>query len=154
VHPAQEERIQVIRGSLNLQVGRRETVLEAGQRTTVAAGSPHTYWNAGDEQVFLVAEIKPALQLESFLEARSYLGASVNGARRGSIARLLQRAVVAEAHLDTVRAAHPHPFLQRLVLGMAAPIGHALGFEPYHSGSGERAVGTNGNRRKEHHDDT
>jgi hypothetical protein len=121
-HPAQEERIQVVRGALRVRIDGRETLLEAGQRATVAAGAAHTYWNAGTEPVCLVAEIRPALQLESFLETLSQLPASAR------LARLLQLAVVAEAHRDTVRTERPHP----LVLRGAAAVGRAFGFEPYH----------------------
>ena len=69
LHPRQEERIQVLRGSLLLVLDGREVVAGAGERVTVPAGVPHAYCNAGSGVAHLVAEIRPALRLESFLES-------------------------------------------------------------------------------------
>lgn len=127
VHPRQEERLQVIGGKLAVRVDGRSTVVGPGGRVTIPPGSPHAYWNAGDAPVQLVAEIRPALGLESFLE----LHCRVSGRRRTR--RLLELAVVAEAHFDTVRAARPHRLLQRPALVVAALAGRALGIKPLHA---------------------
>jgi mannose-6-phosphate isomerase-like protein (cupin superfamily) len=68
VHPSQEERFQVLRGSVGFKVGRRKVVAGPGRRLTVPAGTPHTFWNAGDDVAQFVCEIRPALQFESRLE--------------------------------------------------------------------------------------
>jgi quercetin dioxygenase-like cupin family protein len=48
VHPYQEERFQVLKGTIGFR-SRKET-FEAGpgQRITIPAGTPHKFWNAGD----------------------------------------------------------------------------------------------------------
>src|SRR5580765_3498249 len=49
VHPAQEERFQVLRGSVGFEIGGKKVVAGPGQRLTVPARTPHKFWNAGDE---------------------------------------------------------------------------------------------------------
>lgn len=120
LHPDQEERLQVIGGKLAVRVGGRVTAVGAGGRVTVPAGTPHAYWNAADAPVHFVAEIRPALGLESFLEQHCRV-VSVGTRRR------LQLAVVAHAHFDTVRLHRPHRLVQRAVLSLAAWLGRSLG---------------------------
>src|SRR5882724_5574857 len=49
VHPSQEERFQVLRGSVGFRVGCKKIVAGPGQRLTVPPGTPHKFWNAGEE---------------------------------------------------------------------------------------------------------
>ncbi len=116
LHPRQVERVEVIAGSVGVRVGRRRAVVGSGARITVPPGTPHRFWNAGDETAQLVAELAPALGIESYLAASAALAARPS-------AGLLARAVVAADHFDTVRAPFPPAPLQRLALALAAPLG-------------------------------
>ena len=49
VHPSQEERFEVLSGSVGFKIGRKQLVAGPGQRLTVPAGTPHKFWNAGDD---------------------------------------------------------------------------------------------------------
>lgn len=60
IHPEQEERLQVLQGSLLLLVDGRERTLGPGERWTVAAGTAHTYSNPTAEPVHFVVETTPA----------------------------------------------------------------------------------------------
>src|SRR5581483_1284741 len=44
VHPSQEERFEILRGSVGFQIGRKKLVAGPGQRLTVPAGTPHKFW--------------------------------------------------------------------------------------------------------------
>jgi len=55
-------------GFLAAPEGEVKTVVGPGQRLTVPVGTPHTFWNAGDEVAHFVCEVRPALQFESLLE--------------------------------------------------------------------------------------
>ncbi|ELY56108.1 cupin 2 barrel domain-containing protein [Natronococcus amylolyticus DSM 10524] len=68
-HPDQRERFVVHEGTLGLAVEDEEFVLEPGEETTVAAGTPHTFWNAGDGELRMTTEHRPALRFEEFLRA-------------------------------------------------------------------------------------
>lgn len=69
VHPQQEERLEVLHGDLLVVLGGRELLAGVGERVTIPSGTPHAYWNPGRGVTHFVAEIRPALRLESFLES-------------------------------------------------------------------------------------
>jgi mannose-6-phosphate isomerase-like protein (cupin superfamily) len=139
VHPSQEERFQVLRGSVGFKVGRRKLVAGPGHRLTVPAGTPHKFWNAGDEVAHFVCEIRPALQFESLIETMFGLAADGKTNRKG-MPNPLRLAVVANAHFDTVRLPFPPAFVQKAGLALGAPLGRALGYQPvYVPGDGTPA---------------
>lgn len=129
VHPYQEERFEILRGSVGFRVGRNKLVAGPGQRLTVAPGTAHRFWNAGSEEAHFVCEIRPALDFEQLVETMFSLAADGKTNSRG-MPNPLRLAVVAQAHFDTVRLPFPPAALQRLGLGIAAPIGRLLGYRP------------------------
>ena len=133
VHPSQEERFEVLRGTVGFRVGREKLVAGPGKRLTVPAGTPHKFWNAGDEVAHFVCEIRPALQFESLLETMFALAAEGKTNRKG-MPNLLRLAVIANAHFDTVRLPFPPSWLQRAGLVLGAPVGRLLGFQPTYAG--------------------
>jgi len=129
VHPAQSERFVVKSGKLGMKLGRKKSSLGAGQWLTVDPGTPHRFWNDGDEPVTFVCEIRPALQFESLLETMFALAAAGKTNRKG-MPGLFRLAVIADAHFDTVRLPFPPAWLQRAGLVLGAPAGRLLGFRP------------------------
>jgi quercetin dioxygenase-like cupin family protein len=129
VHASQEERFQVLTGSVGFKVGRKKIVAGPGQRLTVPAGTPHKFWNAGDETAHFVCEIRPALQFESLIETMFALAADGKTNRKG-MPNPLRLAVIAHAHFDTVQLPFPPAILQRLALAMGSPLGKAFGYGP------------------------
>jgi quercetin dioxygenase-like cupin family protein len=129
VHPSQEERFEVLRGSVGFKVGRKKLVAGPGQRVTVPAGTPHKFWNAGDEEAHFVCEVRPALQFESLLETMFALAADGKTNRKG-MPNPLRLAVIARAHFDTVQLPFPPALLQRIALAMGSPLGRLAGYGP------------------------
>jgi mannose-6-phosphate isomerase-like protein (cupin superfamily) len=129
VHPLQEERFEVLDGSVGFRVRRTSFVAGRGERITIPAKTPHTFWNAGDEVAHFVCEIRPALQFESLIETMFSLAADGKTNRKG-MPNPLRLAVIAQAHFDTVRLPFPPAVIQRLGLGMGAPLGRLLGYGP------------------------
>jgi mannose-6-phosphate isomerase-like protein (cupin superfamily) len=127
VHPAQEERFEVLRGSVGFRIGRKETVVGPGARLTVPSGTSHRFWNAGDEVAHFVCEVRPALQFESLLETMFALAADGQTNRKG-MPHPLRLAVIANAHFDTVRLPFPPAILQRIALAIGAPLGRMCGY--------------------------
>jgi mannose-6-phosphate isomerase-like protein (cupin superfamily) len=68
VYPRQQERFEVISGSLGVRIDGRELVLRAGESVAVPSGTPHTIWNAGEGETHLLVAFQPALQTEAFFE--------------------------------------------------------------------------------------
>lgn len=135
LHPAQEERFEVLDGSIGFQLGRRRLVAGPGHRLTVRAGTPHRLWNAGDEEARFLSEIRPALQFEQLVTSLFALAADAMSTRNGTPS-ILRRAVVMRAHFDTARLPSPSPPIQRLGLALAAPLGRLLGYEPVYESPG------------------
>jgi quercetin dioxygenase-like cupin family protein len=129
VHPSQSERFAVREGTLGLKVGGQKLTLGPGDVAVVEQGTPHRFWNAGDEPVRFVCEVRPALQFESLLETMFALAADGKTNRKG-MPNPLRLAVIANAHFDTVRLPFPPAALQKLGLAMGAPLGRALGYTP------------------------
>jgi mannose-6-phosphate isomerase-like protein (cupin superfamily) len=129
VHPHQEERFEVLRGSVGFRVGREKLVAGPGKRLTVPAGTPHKFWNAGDEVAHFVCEVRPALQFEALIETMFSLAAAGKTNRKG-MPNPLRLAVIANEYFDTVRLPFPPALLQRIALAMGAPVGRAFGYRP------------------------
>jgi quercetin dioxygenase-like cupin family protein len=128
VHPGQEERFEILRGSVGFKVGGKKLVAGPGQRLTVPAGTPHKFWNAGDDEAHFVCEVRPALQFEALLETMFALAADGKTNRKG-MPNPLRLAVIANAHFDTVRLPFPPALVQRIGLALGAPVGRVLGYE-------------------------
>jgi mannose-6-phosphate isomerase-like protein (cupin superfamily) len=129
VHPSQEERFEVLRGSVGFKVGRKRSVAGPGQRLTVPAGTPHKFWNDGDEEAHFVCEVRPALQFEQLLETMFALAVDGRTNRKG-MPNPLRLAVIAKAHFDTVRLPFPPAWIQRMGLALGAPVGRLAGYAP------------------------
>jgi mannose-6-phosphate isomerase-like protein (cupin superfamily) len=127
VHPFQEERFEVLRGTVGFRVGRNTLVAGPGQRLTVPQGTAHKFWNAGDEEASFVCEIRPALQFEQLIETMFSLAADGKTNHKG-MPNPLRLAVIANAHFDTVRLPFPPAWMQKTGLALGAPIGRLLGY--------------------------
>lgn len=129
VHPSQEERFEVLRGTVGFRFGRQKLVAGPGKRLTVPAGTPHKFWNAGDEVAHFVCEIRPALQFESLIETMFTLAAEGKTNKKG-MPSALRLAVIANHHFDVVRLPVVPHALQKAALIPGALLGRAFGFQP------------------------
>jgi len=129
VHPSQTERFNVIDGRLGMKVGRKKLLLERGDVAEVESGTPHKFWNMGDDEVRFVCEVRPALQFESLLETMFTLAEDGKTNKKG-MPNPLRLAVIARAHFDTVRLPQPPAWLQRAGLALGAPMGRLFGYSP------------------------
>jgi mannose-6-phosphate isomerase-like protein (cupin superfamily) len=129
VHPKQEERFEIVSGTLGLRVGGEEIVAGPDETLTVPAGAPHRFWNAGDDEVRFRCDVRPALQFEQLLETMFALAADGKTNKKG-LPNPLRLAVIARAHFDVVRLPFPPAFVQRLGLAFGAPIGRLVGYAP------------------------
>ncbi|MQA74657.1 MAG: cupin domain-containing protein [Solirubrobacterales bacterium] len=129
VHPHQTERFEVLSGTLGLRLGPEAVTAVAGRRLTIEPGVPHKFWNAGEDELRFLAEVRPALEFESLIETMFGLAADGKTNRKG-MPNPVRLAVVARAHFETVRLPFPPAFLQRFALAVGAPFGRALGYRP------------------------
>src|SRR5919197_775420 len=73
VHPAQEERFEVLSGQVRFRVGGRKRSAGAGDRVVAPAGVRHSFKNVGKSEARLRIEVVPALGLQGFLEEAAAL---------------------------------------------------------------------------------
>ena len=58
-HPGLVERFQVVRGQVTYLIGEREETLGPGGSADVPAGVVHDWWQVGEEEAVVVAEVDP-----------------------------------------------------------------------------------------------
>jgi mannose-6-phosphate isomerase-like protein (cupin superfamily) len=90
VHPRQEERIEVVNGSIRSISAGVERVLGPGDTVSSPPGEPHTVGPAGDAAVEMIVEFRPALGFEEFIERTFALDRAgyLNAMGRGNPLRL------------------------------------------------------------------
>jgi quercetin dioxygenase-like cupin family protein len=133
IHPAMEERFEVVEGQPEFLAGRRWGVAQPGATVIVPAGTRHAFRNRGHDVAHFVCRATPPSTLQEFLEdaaALSRAGAITRRALPRSIDGLLRAAVMVHHHRDmvTLLAPLPPPAIQRLVIPPLARAGERRGY--------------------------
>jgi quercetin dioxygenase-like cupin family protein len=104
LHPRQEERWSVIRGRIRFGLGdTKREIGPADGEMVVAPGTKHSLQSVSDEEAHLRCHVRPALELQSFLEESS--AAAQQGLfMRGGVPRNLRGARWAALFLKRYRA--------------------------------------------------
>ena len=127
VHPAQEERFEVLAGEVEFRLGKRKLVAGPGDRVLVPAGTPHRFRNVGDETAHFVCEVTPALEFEQLIETMFSLAEDGKVNRKG-MPNPLRLAVIANHHIDDVQLPIVPRWMQKSALALGAPVGRLLGY--------------------------
>jgi mannose-6-phosphate isomerase-like protein (cupin superfamily) len=128
VHETQEERFEIISGTLGVMLGGEKFTLIPGDRAVLPARVKHQWWNAGDTDVVFRVEAEPAGNLEAVLEANA--GMAVSGklsGRRGMPKNpflLASMGRLGGTYLPVVPI-----WMQKVGLSMTTTIGWALGID-------------------------
>jgi mannose-6-phosphate isomerase-like protein (cupin superfamily) len=133
IHPAMEERFEVVEGRPEFLAGRRWKVAEPGTTVLVPAGTRHAFRNRGRDVAHFVCQATPPSTLQEFLEdaaALSRAGGITRQALPRSIDGLLRAAVMVHHYRDmvTLLAPLPPPAVQRLVIPPLARAGERRGY--------------------------
>ncbi len=143
-HPRQEERHEVLSGSLRGRVGGQERNYREGERVVGPAGVPHAWQNpSSDEELRLVSELRPPLAFETILETTFGLARDGKTTKQGIPKNPLQIAVLADDsrgmfYASQVPIAVQEGFLT--LLALLASVGRLLGYKaryPEYSGPEE-----------------
>lgn len=129
IHPLQEEHFEVIAGTLRGRVGGKEVSGKPGEKFVVPAGTPHTWWNSGEDELHFVAELLPALKTETFFE--TFFGLAQDGKvnPKTGLPNLLQLAVMMRAYRNEIVLAKPPRLVQTALFSPLAVIGRLLGYK-------------------------
>ena len=123
VHILEHEEVIVRAGTLGAVVRSEQIIVPAGGTAILPKGTPHRWWNAGDDLLELSGKVAPAVDLDRYLQALfAVLNASSTG--RPSIFHF---AHVIWRHRDTQSLSIPAPAIQRIVVPVIVFIGRVLG---------------------------
>ena len=119
LHPLQEERHEVLEGSLGIVVDGRERHLQPGDVEVVPVGTPHRIFAIQDAPLKGRFTVTPALESERLLETLFGLGRDPS---------LLQLAVIFDRFADLGRPPRPPAAVQKALVAPLAAFGRARGF--------------------------
>lgn len=125
VHPHQEERFEILEGTMRFRVGRESKMVKAGDVIVVPPGTPHHPRNVGDTEAHCIAEFRPALNIETFFE-NAFALLSARGPRT-TVPMILE---LAELLSHYPREVQPTPAAMRWLIAIPASMGRALGYRP------------------------
>ncbi|MCW5850798.1 MAG: cupin domain-containing protein, partial [Anaerolineae bacterium] len=128
IHPLQEERFEVLAGTLRGRIAGKEVTGGPGETVVVPAGTPHVWWNSGDSEMHVLVEVRPALRIEVFFETFFGLAQDTKVNPKTGLPNPLQLAVTLQGFRHEIILARPPRLAQRLLFGSLAPIGSLLGY--------------------------
>jgi quercetin dioxygenase-like cupin family protein len=119
VHPNQEERFEVVAGTMRFRKGLRRVTAHPGDVVVVPPGVAHKFANAGDETAKLRVEISPALRMEDLFETAVALADEGRTNRKG-LPKPLDLALFVREFEREVQGPFPPAWMQRLALAPVA----------------------------------
>jgi quercetin dioxygenase-like cupin family protein len=128
-HPGLVERFQVVRGQVTCLIDDREATLGPGGSAEVPAGVVHDWWQTGDAEAVVVAEVDPGARFTEMVG--TFFGLARDGkVDKKGVPHPLQLALSARDYSDTMVMVKPPPWVQRIVFAVLAPIASARGLKP------------------------
>ncbi|HKH12632.1 MAG TPA: cupin domain-containing protein [Rubrobacter sp.] len=141
VHPRQEERHEIVSGTLTGRVGGREGTFVEGQRVIGPAGIPHAWRNPSDaEGLIIVSELRPALGFEGLIETAFAIAGDLEADKMGAPKHLLRLSVLLDGSRDDFYPTQIPMPAWRAVLALNAALaraGRSLGYDDGRPGTGE-----------------
>jgi quercetin dioxygenase-like cupin family protein len=144
-HPHQEERHEVLSGTLRGRVGGQERDYAEGEKVVGPAGVPHAWRNLSseEEELRIISEIRPPLAFETIFETTFGLARDGKTTKQGIPKNPLQLAVLVDEmrgmfYYSRVPVAVQEAFLA--LLAVVASVGRLLGYKaryPEYSGPEE-----------------
>ncbi len=126
VHPEQEERFEVLSGTMKFKLGRSTIVAGPGETVVVPRGARHRFSNAGDENAYVRVEVRPALRMEELFETTVAL-AEEGRVLRSGMPKPLELALFVREYEREVRAPFPPPWAVRASTAPLAALARRLG---------------------------
>jgi quercetin dioxygenase-like cupin family protein len=144
VHPHQEERHEVLLGTLRGRVGGQERDYVEGERVVGPAGVPHAWQNpSSEEELRFVSELRPPLVFETIMETTFGLAQDGKTTKQGIPKNPLQLAVLIDETRGTFYSSRAPVAVQEAFLALfavVASVGRLLGYKarcPEYSGPEE-----------------
>jgi mannose-6-phosphate isomerase-like protein (cupin superfamily) len=89
-----EERFEVVAGQLGVILDGERRVLRVGEEVVIPRKMPHTFWNAGQDELRFITDVRPPGELQTYWE--TVFGLAADGkVNKDGMPTLLQLAVIA-----------------------------------------------------------
>ena len=126
VHPHQEERFEILSGSVRFRKGLKKIDAKAGDVVVVEPGKAHKFSNQGDEGAVMRVRVTPALEMERLFEAAVGLAQDGRVTKKG-MPKPLDLALFVSEFKSEVRGPGSPGWLQRATLAPLAFIARRRG---------------------------
>ncbi len=135
IHWQCSERFEVVSGQLGVILDGERRALGVGEEIFIPPGTPHTFWNAGADELRFITDVRPPGQLQTYWE--TVFGLAEDGkVGKNGLPNPLQLAVVAPL-ADSYDPRLPLP-LMKLLIGVLGGIGRLLGYKASYPQYSER----------------
>ena len=139
VHPEQEERFEIVAGTMTFRMNGKRVVAGPGEVVVVPAGARHRFANGGEEEVQVRVEVRPALKMEELLENTVALAKEGKTNRKG-MPKPVHLALFVTEYEREVRAPFPPPALVRALMAPLAAFGRSRGHADRYAPAGAGAI--------------
>jgi quercetin dioxygenase-like cupin family protein len=133
VHPVQEERFEVVKGTMRFKKGVRKVVAQAGDVVVVPPGVRHKFVNGGNEEAHVRVEVRPALRMEELFQTAAALASGGRTTSKG-MPKPLDLALFMREFKNEVRGPFAPGWMQRIALAplawVARKLGHGAPYAP------------------------
>jgi len=126
VHRYQDERFEVLSGTMRFKQGRKTFVARAGETVLIPAGASHKFENGGDEEAVVRVQVRPAMKMEELFETVTSLAQDGRVTKKG-MPKPLDLALFVREYKDEVQAPFPPRFMQQAAMAPLAFIARRRG---------------------------
>jgi mannose-6-phosphate isomerase-like protein (cupin superfamily) len=126
VHPRQEERFEVLAGTMKFRLGLRRIVAGPGDTVVIPPGRAHKFANGGPDEAHVRVQVAPALDMEQLFETTVALAKEGRTNRKG-MPTPLHLALFVRRYENEVRAPFAPAALVRVAMAPLAALARRLG---------------------------
>ena len=127
IHLESEERFEVQKGKLGVIVGKDKSknTLIVGEAIVIPPGTPHTFWNAGAEDLHFITDITPPGKFQTYWE--TVFGLACDGKENSQgLPNIWQLMVLAQI-ADSYPPDAP-PAVLKIIIAICGGVGRLLGY--------------------------
>jgi mannose-6-phosphate isomerase-like protein (cupin superfamily) len=132
--PKLEQRMEVLEGTMTYTMGRNKVkkTLSKGEKVTIPRDVTHSLWNESSEELHILDEYSPPLNIQKFFE--TMYGLARDGkVNRNGLPNLLQISLQASFYTNEVGAGSSSQKFLFAVSRLFVPIAKGRGYEPWYS---------------------
>jgi mannose-6-phosphate isomerase-like protein (cupin superfamily) len=133
VHPQQEERFELVQGTMKFRRGLKTVFARAGDTVVAPPRVAHRFENAGNEPVHVLVEVGPALRMEQLFATASALAREGLTNRKG-MPKPLELALFVRDFEREVRAPFPPASVVRAIMAPLVWLAARRGLDEHYRG--------------------